>query len=753
LFFDTYEPQIIIKLEGNTASNIKICGEIYYISFEDIEFFNKRLNSPMPSLQIKYYIYFWFFIRQNKALYLASKILKYKKKYGIIETLKKGTSYIHKKTKNTLQSIYKNSLLYECEYQKNIDFSGYTPQVKAIAFYLPQFHCIPENDEWWGKNFTEWTNTKKAMPRFKAHYQPREPHDDYGYYNLTNIDILVKQTALAKQHGIYGFCFYYYWFSGKRLLEKPLDLFIQHPEIDINFCLCWANESWTRRWDGRNKDILIEQEYLDDDPDNFILEIKKYVMDKRYIRIGGIPIILVYNPSDVNNIKDVFIKWRKQAERIGIGRINIFTCNTNGYTAETLNLEDSVDGMVEFPPHNLPRNLVENDVNFTGKKDGLTAHIYDYKELVSEIKKDLIIRRKKKKINVIPEYRTCILGWDNTARKKDNFCTFAGFSLKSFYEWVSIISAESEKYSAPFIFVNAWNEWSEGTYLEPDKKYGYAWINTFSKAICGLPLHNRSPIEQKDTKRINSNLIENGEINICVQVHLYYMELIDEIIKHLNYIPFPFHCYISTDTDEKVKIIENIFNKKCKNANKVYVERFENRGRDVAPFVEQMKKYINKYEFILHIHSKKSLKNLDKHGNNWRKYLYKHLLGSTDNIYRIFNDFMSDKNLGLVFSVYPPIKPFMLWAGGTYSQQGTENVINFLKRLGIEMNFGEKPYFPAGNMFWARTKSIEKVFNSNINKNDFPDENGQKDLTIAHAIERSWVYIVQNQGYSFKEIS
>lgn len=243
------------------------------------------------------------------------------------------------------------------------------------------------------------------------------------------------------------------------------------------------------------------------------------------------------------------------------------------------------------------------------------------------------------------------------------------------------------------------------------------------------------------------------ESALCVQVHIFYLDLIDEIIKNLNYIPFSFHCYVSTDTDEKIKIIKNKFSKRCKNAKIVYADKFENRGRDVAPFIEQMKNNINKYEFILHIHTKKSFGNLDEHGNNWRKYLYAHLLGSAKNIYSIFNDFMSNEKLGLVFSIYPPIKPFMLWAGGTYNRQGKENVIDFLKKLGIEVALGEKPYFPAGNMFWARTKSIERVFNSNIGQDDFPEEKNQQDLTIAHAIERSWVYIVQDQGYSVKEIS
>jgi lipopolysaccharide biosynthesis protein len=677
-------------------------------------------------------------------LYYLRKVIISLKKYGLKKTIKIIISYIRR----IFLSYKIDNFTYKSEYQENKDFSKYKPKVKAIAFYLPQFHTIPENDKWWGKGFTEWTNTRKAKPMFEGHYQPHEPHSDIGYYDLTNVATLKKQAKLAKQHGIYGFCFYLYWFSGKRLLEKPLDLFLAHPEIDFNFCLCWANENWTRRWDGLENEILIKQNYSDDDPFRFIEDIQKYILDKRYIRIDGIPVILIYNPGHIPNVRDVFIKWKNHAEEIGIGKIKIWICITFQHTPKTLNIEDIVDGTVEFPPHNISPVTAKN-VNLIEK----TGLIYNYKTTVSELIKEIRSENKiYKSSDKFPLYRTCMTGWDNKKKKKNGWSTFAQFSLKSFFDWVSLLVNDAQQTSKSFFFINAWNEWAEGTYLEPDKKYGYANINTLSKAIFGLPFFIFFLINQKKYSKINNYFSQKENVKICIQVHLYHIDLIDEIIMNLNYIPFPFDCYISTDTDEKVNIIKNEFEKECKNARGVYVRRFENRGRDVAPFIEQMGNEINKYEFILHIHSKRSCEINDGYRDNWRTYLFKHLLGSTKNIYRILSMFQSRKKLGLIFpETFPNIIPWMVW--GKDEVQGKNEVVNILKKLGIEMELGNKPEFAAGNMFWARTKPIKKAFEADISQNDFPDEDNQKDMTLAHAIERSWVYIAKHEGYTFKKLN
>jgi lipopolysaccharide biosynthesis protein len=686
---------------------------------------------------------FWYF-RNSKYVRLLFKGLKSLKYNGIISTLIRIKNYLEMQRslrkflgRTNLKLLRNSETAFDCEYQKNMDFSEYAPQVKALAFFLPQFHTIPENDEWWGTGFTEWINTKKGNARFSGHYQPREPHADIGYYDLRKIETLKKQVKLAKQHGIYGFCFYLYWFSGKRLLEKPLDMFLAHPEIDIKFCLCWANENWTRAWDGQNRDVLISQDYLDSDPDHFISDIEKYLVDKRYIRVGGKPVIIVYNPGHIRKkIKKTFDGWRKRAKEIGIGEILIWICRVFNNTAENLKITGLIDAEIEFPPHNCWYDTIRIRNIETKDKDTL---LYDYQKLVNIIIQKINLLKPGKGNKAL--YRGCMMGWDNAARRSSAWTAFTGFSLKSFYDWVYTITKETHKRfdeNEAFIFVNAWNEWGEGTYLEPDRKYGYANINTLSKAICGIPFDgelvvvNHKPDETYPPSRI------------AVQIHLFYTDIIDEIIENLNHIPYTFDCYISTDEKEKVKIIQTAFNKKCK-AKNIFVEQCENRGRDTAPFLRQLGPVIEKYDYVCHIHSKKTV--TAGYGDYWRKFLFKHLLGNEQYLYAIFNEFQKDEKLGLLFpETYPAVKFQAEWGGNK------DGVGKLLEKLGTNLELSSDAVFPVGNMFWARTMAVEKIFKAGIKSDDFPVETGQYNATLAHEIERSWVYIARAVGYYYKKI-
>ena len=416
--------------------------------------------------------------KENESLKKENKKLStslYKRAKGKIRR-----TFIKEKKEPLPVDNYKGLKCYDSYYQDNIDFSKYSTDIKTLAFYLPQFHEFKENNEWWGKGFMEWTNTKKSKPRFEGHYQPREPHDDFGYYTLDNIENIKKQVKLAKEHGIYGFCFYYYWFSGKRLLEKPIDLFLKDKSIDFPFCLCWANENWTRAWDGLDKEVLIKQDYTKEDQKNFIKDMEKYLKDKRYIHVDGKPLIMVYNPTEIPDFEECMKEWRNKARELGIGEICIwskttFMDNEHKYTPY-------VDGEFDFPPHGVSHEA--------SKIYGLPSpKIYNYGKIVDDI--EHLYR------NYFPlkdYYFTCTMGWDNSARREEGYTVYYNYSPEKYYKWLKYIIEETRRRNAKdkrYILINAWNEWAEGTYLEPDKKYGYTNINTLSKAIFDLPYDDK----------------------------------------------------------------------------------------------------------------------------------------------------------------------------------------------------------------------------------------------------------------------
>jgi hypothetical protein len=352
----------------------------------------------------------------------------------------------------------------------------YDNNIKPIAFYLPQFHTIPENDKWWGKGFTEWTNVKRAVPMYEGHYQPRKP-GALGYYDLVkDKDIQKRQQNLARQYGIYGFCYYYYWFNGKRLLEKPLDNVLNNPELDMPFCICWANENWTRRWDGREQDILMEQTVNDDNDIRFIRDILPILKDPRYIQVNEAPILLIYRHDLFVDIKKTIIKWRKVAAQNGIPELHISIVKTVSLSQN--NLSDlGCDSETEFPPWmigfvnpTISTDLIELNLEFNGV-------VYDYRHY---IRMAMNVRVEKELC-----FRGIMKGFDNTPRRMENASIFRGSNPEDYKKLlislVDFVSRQSP--NERLIFINAWNEWAEGNYLEPDEKYGDAYLRATSEAV------------------------------------------------------------------------------------------------------------------------------------------------------------------------------------------------------------------------------------------------------------------------------
>ncbi|MCI5073594.1 glycoside hydrolase family 99-like domain-containing protein [Oricola sp.] len=344
---------------------------------------------------------------------------------------------------------------------------------KVIAFYLPQFHPIPENDEWWGEGFTEWTNVRSAEPTFEGHEQPKVP-GELGYYDLRDTEVQRRQIELAQLYGIEGFCFYFYWFGGKRLLEKPLENWLADTSLDLPFCLCWANENWTRRWDGLDREILIAQDHSDEDDLAFIREVAPYLKDPRYIRIDGKPLLLVYRPSELPSVKDTARRWREWCRENGVGEI--FLAYTQSFERQHP-AEYGFDAAIEFPPNNSSPPDVTKDV--TPLDGDFKTVVYDWN--IFPMRSERYVDRD------YPLFRSVCPGWDNTARRKHGGTAFVNNTPDAYRHWlenaINDTVGHSNDPSDRLVFVNAWNEWAEGAYLEPDARHGYAYLQATREAL------------------------------------------------------------------------------------------------------------------------------------------------------------------------------------------------------------------------------------------------------------------------------
>ncbi len=363
-------------------------------------------------------------------------------------------------------------------------------KTKILAIYLPQFHTIPENDKWWGKGFTEWTNVKRGVPFYPGHYQPREPlYDDY--YDLTDLKVLERHTRLAKKAGISGFCFYHYYFLGKKLLEKPIENYRDNSKEKFPYCLIWANQSWERTWyrATTNKTVLLQQEYGEKkDWENQFYYLLDFFKDERYIRIDNKPVYIIYVPQDIRLRNQMFAVWNKLAKANGFKGIYLIAMNT-GYGKD--NRRNLYDAYLEFEPLSLIKGdnsyrkyldqWKQGHVNAVRKEECdflnwiWTRNVYTYSYLCRAIE-------KKAKRSGAKTFSGVFVGWDNTSRKDEAGIIVGGSDPKKFYRHLVNMLRLSEKNKKQFVFLNAWNEWSEGAYIEPDKKYGYAYLKALKSA-------------------------------------------------------------------------------------------------------------------------------------------------------------------------------------------------------------------------------------------------------------------------------
>lgn len=376
-------------------------------------------------------------------------------------------------------------------------------KVKLVPFYFPQFHAIPENDEWWGKGFTDWVNVKRSKPQYSGHYQPRVPLDN-RYYDQSQLDTLRWQIDLAKRHGIYGFCHYHYWFGGKQLLQTPTNLVLENKDLDLPFCLCWANETWSRRWDGRDHHILQEQTHV---PDKALWKahfeyLARAWSDDRAIKVDGRPLFVIYRAHRVEQVDAMFDCWRELAHERGIP--SPYFATVKQYEFPVPEVLKHFDAVVQFQPfeavyspdfpepgletnpwlkpYRLLPDKLQDVLRAVRYKFMANLTFYDYDKTWEHILK---VERE----GGIPAFPGAFVDWDNTPRYVKRARIFKGASPERFEYWFKQLVEITAQRPAPehLIFLNAWNEWAEGTYLEPDMRHGFKYLEAVKRSLDAQP--------------------------------------------------------------------------------------------------------------------------------------------------------------------------------------------------------------------------------------------------------------------------
>lgn len=594
-------------------------------------------------------------------------------------------------------------------------------EIKLIAYYLPQFHPVPENDHWWGKGFTEWTNVTKAVPQFLGHYQPHLP-GELGFYDLRLPESLRAQAALARHYGVHGFCIHHYWFGGRRILERPLEVLLENPDIDINFCLCWANENWCRRWDGLEEDILLAQSHSPQDDIAFIDSLMPAFKDERYIKVDGKPVLVVYRASLLPDARETAKRWRAHLAEHGFPGIHLVA-------ATSFDIVESesfgFDATVEFPPHKFKVEPINSQ--YVVLNPDYTGKIYDYGNW-----KD---RWNSQPSEGRVHYRGVMPSWDNEARRPGNGFSYVNATPVSYASWLNNVCQETaaKPEAQRFVFVNAWNEWAEGAHLEPDRRNGYAYLHATASVL--QRFRKPSAVFNRVTE-IQRSFVKRSDF--CVAVHLYYSDLSAELIARLREAP-SIDVHLSMMQDVSTDVLELWLN----SGLNFYPTLIENRGRDIRSFLTAFSGFIQPrgYELFCKVHTKKSLHRLD--GDVWRSSLYDSLISEI-----AIDQLKSSRRVGLL----APLGSIMDLSVPQIHLGNLEWLNALLEILGRpDLADGYRFSFSAGSMFWGRTEAFSLLRKFDDLIDSFELEVGQMDGTLAHAFERIFGLLVNAEGYEMAE--
>jgi lipopolysaccharide biosynthesis protein len=601
-------------------------------------------------------------------------------------------------------------------------FDPLSAPVSLIAFYLPQLYPDPDNDKRWGRGGTEWISVVQAKPQFPGHYQPHLPAD-LGFYDLRNEQVIEQQVELARRHGIGGFCILDHWSAeGRRLFGQPLDILYRRKDIDFKFCLCWSGDR--SRPEAHVDPVLSSQsatQYIDD--------ALRYMDDPRYLRVGGRPIIVVQQIGLLPNSRATLEHWRERAqERIGTG---LFLVGPANFNPNTHPVQLGLDAVLDCPPHGIVTDEITDKIvpfssSFTGRVD-------EYIRVIAPARRQLA----SYECPVIP---SVFPGKDDTARHGGQGHCYIRTEPRLYGYWLAeavLHAVDKPVDGESLVFIDAWNDWAGGAHLEPDQRYGHAFLQMSAEALRPyLPLQTVSS-GNKAAARARASLApekDKSKTRVASIIHAFYPDALEEL---LSSIPEEARegIFITLPEDPPAALL-SVIAKKLQNPRLYF---YPNWGRDIRPFLGVLQTVrAHGYAYFVKVHTKKSTHRLD--GDEWRSSLISPLL-----------ELLREKQLQKFLDENAEIA---LVAGEThllnaYSYIGGAGNIAWLRRLCLEFDIRppeEDFHFAAGSMFAGRVSSFLPIATHPFLADAFENEAGQMDGTLAHALERFFGLFVKAKG-------
>ena len=588
------------------------------------------------------------------------------------------------------------------------DFSG--SKVKLFALYVPQFSPFPKDSVWQRAKFTSWADVSNAMPQYADHHQPQLPVE-LGFYDYRSADVLKRQVILARQYGIAGFCFHYYWSALASIVEQPLNRFLSEPSLDIEFCIYWDKDEMPGRQDDANRPHRFSAE----DDYAFIDALATAFADVRCRKIDQKPVLLVANVAALSDAAGTAARWRVQASRIGITGLYLIAVGTAGTRALPV---AGFDAQVEFPPGGFSESVhdITSDIKFVNPK--FAGHIYDYGVFADS--------RSRTSTLGATSFEAVMPSWDSEVLVPGAGTSFAEATPERYANWLAkaATTTAQKRPEEQLLFINAWNAWSEGAHMEPDQRHGYGYLHATATVLQNLQVsQNDSVIEA-----INQSFTKRRET--VVIAHIFYEDLIDSL----------FDSYLSAVQNKCDLIVTVMQNASVASLCKIkakfdncFIIQTTNCGRDIRPFIAALRKANELgYLYACKLHTKKSLQLF--YGDEWRTQLLDSLFPHANAIDEVVQRFSDDPALGLLapklslsdLSEAAAHAGNAVWLNKLLARRGQEKLIG-------RYNF----HFPAGSMYWFRLAALAQLLDDDfVSMDEFELEAGQLDGTLAHAMER-----------------